>query len=90
MCATMRLGLVSLHAAASAAGSLAPGALYADRDWEGVRSKLMSGLKAAHLVCTAGIVRGADNVALALAIMDQASAMLPVRFNSARVHCLIC
>jgi len=47
-------------------------ALYQDPEWEGMRTRLLSGLKAIHLVCTAGVVSDEASLKLGLSTLEQA------------------
>lgn len=53
-------------------------ALYQDQEWEGMRTKLLSGLKAIHLVCTAGVVTDVTSLKLGLSTLEAAKEMSAV------------
>ena len=83
MCAVVRAGLQLLHTAwaASRDGLAGGGPLYADAEWDGVRERLLEGLRAVHLVCTAGLVKEAAELDEGMATMTEACSLAAVRFT---------
>jgi len=60
-------------------------ALYQDPEWEGMRTRLLSGLKAIHLVCTAGVVSDEGSLKLGLSTLEEAKEISAVRFNRIQI-----
>jgi hypothetical protein len=80
MCTMLMQGLDIQHQVWSAERDRGRAAsLYRDPDWEGMRSRLLSGLKAIHLVCTAGLVDDEQSIHQGLSTLQKACAMSAVR-----------
>lgn len=80
MCTVLAQGLDIQHLVWSAERDRGQAAsLYRDPDWEGMRSRLLSGLKAIHLVCTAGLVDEEHSICLGLSTLQKACTMSAVR-----------
>ena len=80
MCTVLSQGLDMQHLVWSAERDRGQAAsLYRDPDWQGMRSRLLSGLKAIHLVCTAGLVDEEQSIRLGLGTLQKACAMSAVR-----------
>jgi hypothetical protein len=81
MCTVLAQGLDLQHQVWSAERDRGQAAsLYRDDDWELMRSRLLSGLKAIHLVCTAGVVDEEQSIRLGLSTLQKACTMSAVRF----------
>lgn len=55
--------------------------MYENRQWEEVRIRIVSGLKAIHLICTAGLAREENAMAFGLETMVQACALTDTLTN---------
>lgn len=79
MCTVLVQGLDLQHQVWSAERDRGQAAsLYCDRDWEGMRCRLLSGLKAIHLVCTMGLVDEDQSMRLGLSTLQKACTMSAV------------
>ena len=79
-CAVLRKGLAIQQQVWSAERDRGQAAaLYQDPEWEGMRTRLLSGLKAVHLVCTAGVVSDITSLKLGLSTLEEAREVSAVR-----------
>lgn len=85
MCALVKRGLKMLHAAWQDGQHDRHRAsrLYQHPEWDSVRERLLEGLRAVHLVCTAGLVKSPDDFSVGVNTLQAACDLLPVRV---RVH----
>jgi hypothetical protein len=81
MCAVVKKGLKLLHAAwdAERSDQQQTPKLYQNAEWESIRERLLEGLRAVHLVCSAGFVKDAAEFAEGMDTMQEACAVCPVR-----------
>eukprot|EP00892_Ulva_mutabilis_P006880 jgi/Ulvmu1/4564/UM002_0292.1 len=72
-CAVLRKGLaIQQHVWSAERDRGQAAALYQDPEWEGMRTRILSGLKAIHLVCTAGVVNDEASLKLGLSTLEEA------------------
>jgi hypothetical protein len=56
--------------------------LYSYADWEGIRERLLEGLRAIHLVCSAGLATADGDLQMGLETMQQACSVSAVHIHS--------
>jgi hypothetical protein len=93
MCSVVKRGLKILHSAweAEQHDKQRAARLYQQPDWDSIRERLLEGLRAVHLVCSAGLVKAPDDFSIGVATLQAACDVLPVRiaFSSLRACILV-
>ena len=80
MCCLVQQGLRLLHATweSERQKSQSGARLYRSPDWESIRERLLEGLRAVHLVCSAGLVTASEDFAVGVQTLEQACQLAEV------------
>jgi hypothetical protein len=82
MCKVVQRGMRTLHAAwdSERQGKQPAARLFRHPEWESIRERLLEGLRAVHLVCSADLLKSPDDFSVGVATLEQACDLSSVRW----------